>query len=274
MVLDKVPAERHNNYFTKIFVDILMMIELIKFFFPQELVDLIDFSTIEVRPNEFTNDDLKKKYSDIVIRLKICGEDAYINVMFEHKSTNDKIGIDQLREYNNARWEEDKSKGTTVRTLIINVLFYHGTRPWEHGTNFNCLYNVKNPVLQKYAMSMPIILIDLNNLEFEKIHGSIDFATALLLLSNIHKSAEKINKALSDLWSKYSKKEIEGLRFEKSHVRYILNTRNGETADMVIDTIENKSTKQLFSCLLLLTMQGLLPTPEQPTRLVSSSPRD
>ncbi len=234
--------ERHNNYFTKIFTDILMLIELIKSFFPKDLSDIIDYSTIELCPTEFTDEELKKRYADVMIKLKIEGEDAYIHIMFEHKSTDDEGGIDQLRGYNCAQWDKDKKDGKKKRTPIINVLFYHGDGAWKYGHNFSDLYDVKSPTLKKYLMSLPIILIDLNGVSQANINGSIDLATAILLLANIRKNSKYIGKALDKLWSKYSKSEVANIRFMKSHVTYILNTRKSETVEDVTRNIKKPHT--------------------------------
>ncbi len=240
----KVPTGKHNNYFGCMFTDIRMVIELIEFFFPKELKERIDYKTIEICTNEFTDSELSKKYADVCIKLKISGEDAYINIMFEHKSTNDEGGIDQLRGYNNSRWDKDKSDGKKKRTPIINVLFYHGDGEWKYGDNFNSLYGIKDPKLYRFFMSMPIIVIDLNKLENKDIKGSIDFATAILLFANIREKSITIGKALSKLWSKYSKSEISRIRFMESHVTYILNTRKDETEEEVLENIKKPCTEE------------------------------
>ena len=67
---------------------------------PIEVVNVLNFNTLNLAPTTYISDDLKEYRSDLLFQIQmIDSSPAQIYILFEHKSTQDKRIFTQLLSY-------------------------------------------------------------------------------------------------------------------------------------------------------------------------------
>jgi hypothetical protein len=88
----------------------------------------------------------KKFILDLLFTCKVKDQEAFIRLIFEHKSYIDYDLPSQLLHYNAVIWQET-AKEKQYYPPIVNIVFYHGERKWNISTSLPVLSS-KN--LEKY----------------------------------------------------------------------------------------------------------------------------
>ncbi|MBF0527652.1 MAG: Rpn family recombination-promoting nuclease/putative transposase, partial [Deltaproteobacteria bacterium] len=125
--------------------------------------------------DSFVDDQLKEYFSDIVYRVNIKqSQQAYVCILLEHKSYQDRLVPLQLFKYMAQMWANIVSQPPVTEYLphIIPLVFYHGTTTWAGSTRFSSLFENK-PELMKYLPDFDYILLDLSTMPDEKIKGDV-----------------------------------------------------------------------------------------------------
>ncbi|MEM7181532.1 MAG: Rpn family recombination-promoting nuclease/putative transposase, partial [Spirochaetota bacterium] len=80
----------------------------------------------------YIDKNLQEKFSDIIYKVKLQDETAYIYTLLEHKSKAYRFTALQLQKYMNAQWERHLQQNKRSKTLpvIIPLVIYHGKRKW------------------------------------------------------------------------------------------------------------------------------------------------
>ena len=139
-------ANPHDKFFKQTLADISTARDFLANYLPTEVVGLLDLGSLELQKDSYIDKKLRELQSDLLFRAKfsdnIPDKDAYIYILFEHKSYPDrKTGL-QLLRYLTAIWEamlSGKDGRNTAKDglpIIIPVVVYHGESPWPWG---NCL---------------------------------------------------------------------------------------------------------------------------------------
>ena len=100
---------------------------------PGSIVDALDLDSIEPVPASFVDEALRQAHSDLLLRapLRDAGE-AFVYVLFEHRSTPDPLMPWRLLRYMVRIWERWLAARPQARRLpaILPIVLYHGARPW------------------------------------------------------------------------------------------------------------------------------------------------
>jgi len=84
----------HNPY-DKLFQEIYSRKEeaqsFLEHYLPQEVVQHIDFGSLDICKDSFIAPELKAYFSDLLYTVRLCGQPGYIYVLFEHKSYEDRL---------------------------------------------------------------------------------------------------------------------------------------------------------------------------------------
>ena len=140
-------------------------------YLPQELLDKIDLTTLEIDKDSFTDDELEEYFSDTVYKANISGVEAYLCFLFEHKSYPYPTITLQLLKYMTRIWTLKKEQGIKELPLIVPMLIYHGREKWNIGLYLDDIIK-KIPVEAKeYVPNFKYILFDLSNYSKKEIKG-------------------------------------------------------------------------------------------------------
>lgn len=120
-----------------------------------------NLSQITLYQSKHLSDEGIDLYNDVLYRCPLAqGQMGYFFVMCEHQSTPEAQMPLRLLKYNIATIEDHLHQGHEHFPVVVNIVFYHGKRPWNYSTAFVDYY--KNPKLGAQSLYMaPFTLVRL-----------------------------------------------------------------------------------------------------------------
>ncbi len=180
------PIQPHDSFFRKMFSD-RETVEDILFNNLPEIAAYLLPGSLECTGESFVNAELRKYVSDLVYRARLrTGEDAFVYILFEHKSQPEPYVAFDLLRYMVRIWERSREeKGFRRFSPIVPIVFYHGKRRWYGRTDFATLFP-KIEGFSKYVPSFEFCLYDLSRYSEEEIRGRVLSRIILLLMKHIY----------------------------------------------------------------------------------------
>ena len=195
---NKESIQPHDWFFKQVFSNSKNVQDFLSIFLP-DLSQKIQLSSLELVPSEKFSNNQKKHFLDLLYKCKLNDKEAYIRLIFEHKSYVDKKLPLQLMQYNAVIWEE-ALKEKDYYPPIINIVFYHGQTKWNFPTT---IPDIEDEELDKYIQKLNYILIDLNKIEDENLKRylkkNVDLIMEILIMKHIHDRLERIKTLLKDV---------------------------------------------------------------------------
>ena len=107
-----------------------VMNDYLNLILPESQAKALNLETLDTTNDNYVDDLIKETFSDVVYKVKrTTEEETVISLLFEHKSSPDKITpLKLLRYITNAYFDNFKDGETTQ---IIPILFYHGSSNWN-----------------------------------------------------------------------------------------------------------------------------------------------
>ena len=181
---------------------------------------LLDLATVELASGSFVDTHLRAHFSDLLYRVKLRdGHDAYVYMLFEHKSYPEPQIAFQLLKYMVRIWER-AMRDKTALAPIMPLVIYHGAEHWRIGRNFQALLSL-SPELAPYVPEYRYWLYDLSEYTDDEIKGEVLLRTALLALKHIYDEdlAEKAPGILALLRNLAASQS--GLEYLEALLRYL-----------------------------------------------------
>jgi len=139
---------------------------------------------MEPQPDTYVDANLREHLSDLLYLVGLRGGgDAFVYVLFEHKSFPDRMVAFQLLRYLVRIWERAFRSGEQLRP-IMPVVVYHGRFRWTIGEEFHDLVEVPKE-LRPYTPNYRYRLCDLTGYSDEEIKGEVALRAMMLLLKHI-----------------------------------------------------------------------------------------
>jgi predicted transposase/invertase (TIGR01784 family) len=189
----------------------------------------LDFNTLQLDKESFTDKRLRRHYSDILYHIRYRENPAFIYFLFDHKSKEKKkkrkLAPLQLLRYMTNIWDRHIKRHKTEDKLppIIPIIIYHGEAEWKVSTDFLSLFEVPGS-MEKYIPRFSFELYDISHMPDEYIKGNIQLRILFLTLKYIfspgllHK-LPKIFGLVSELKDKSS-----GAEYLEVLMRYFTNS--------------------------------------------------
>ena len=89
----------HDKFFKEIFSKKKEAKEFLSHYLPEDIKAIIDLSTLSIFKDSFIEKELQEYFSDILYKVEIKDQPAWIYLLFEHKSYPDSIVAFQLLRY-------------------------------------------------------------------------------------------------------------------------------------------------------------------------------
>lgn len=224
----------HDRFFKKSFEDLNLVKNFISNYLPKKLVDLVDLDSLEPEKGDFISNALKESFTDMLFKVKLDRQDAYLCFLFEHKSTvYPNISL-QLLKYMLSIWEKADNETTGKLPVVIPLLVYHGRYPWNAGLKLSDLFLQLPDSVQEYLPDYKYVLFDLSKFSEEDIKGSIKNRLFLEVLRNIFKDGftERVIRIL-ELINELGKQEG-AVDYIKTVFLYMLDASDDLTADKLV----------------------------------------
>ncbi len=152
---------------------------------PEQVLKLIDLSTLEISKDSFIEKELADYHSDMLYKVKLTdGSQGFVYVLFEHKSYYDRFVHLQLLEYMAKIWRlfiKQHKKPPDYLPIVIPLLVCHARKEWPDGT-MRLTSLLSGPVddLAGYIPDFGFELYDLHRYTDDEIKGNIASRLALL----------------------------------------------------------------------------------------------
>ncbi|MFN2341460.1 MAG: Rpn family recombination-promoting nuclease/putative transposase [Halanaerobium sp.] len=229
-------ATPHDKFFKEMFSKKEVAESFIKNYFTQDLLELFNTDDLEITKDSFVDEDLKEFFSDVVYRVKLNDQDAFIYCLFEHKSYPDKKVSFQLLKYMTKIWDLYlKQKNSGKLPVILPLLIYHGGKSYNIDKRFSSRFNIQANT-EKFIPDFEYLLFDFSKYSDLKIIGSIQLQIVLKILhtSFIDNDYDKIFSEILELIKKLNDAESI-LEYFTTGMKYIL-----EIKDYDFDVMHNK----------------------------------
>lgn len=178
----------HDRFFKYLLSQSEAATDLLRYYLPPAITDLIDLSIAPVvMKDSFVDQSLEIHFSDLLYRVALKnGDTAYVYTLFDHKSYVDGDVALQLLRYKVRIWEQLPRQGEQAITPVIPIVFYHGLTKWSKPTNFAGLYPEKtDDVLTPFLLDYQFHLIDLSQYSDNALKGEVRLRAGLLLFKYI-----------------------------------------------------------------------------------------
>ncbi len=230
-----------NNPHDKIFKEIMGKTETAKEFLanylPEEVLQAVDLGNLAPEKDTYIDNELKESCSDKLFKTTINNRDAYIYLLFEHKSYQPKGMALQLLKYLVKIWEQKFTKEQADHLpIIIPLVIYHGENKWSIDRTLSKLIpDLKEvgPNLKKYIPDFEYLLYDFSPEGDEVIQGDVELMIFLEIFRAVY--YKEVSMFLESL--------------KKGIMLIEINNQSGETGEA--SETRNRNLSELFKTLIL-----------------------
>ncbi len=165
-------SKSHDRFFKEVLGDIETAKSFLQHYLPPKIVRLIDPELITIEKDSYVEKDLSEYLFDLLFRVKIQQEEAYVYLLFEHKSKVDKHVSLQLLGYMTSIWKKTVPRPLPV---ILPVVFYQGREKWEAPQWFSNRFSNTDRMdgdLKDYIPDYKYELFEISSLRDEEVKGA------------------------------------------------------------------------------------------------------
>ncbi len=154
----------HNDFFYQVMSRKKRATAFFSRHLPEKVLSLINLKTLALAESKHLSDQGVSLYNDVLYQCKFNeGQSGYLFAMCEHQATPDDQMPLRLLKYNIATIEKHLKQDQEKFPVIVNIVLYHGNKPWNYSTAFADYY--ANPILGKQFLDMaPFTLINIPTL--------------------------------------------------------------------------------------------------------------
>jgi predicted transposase/invertase (TIGR01784 family) len=158
----------HDSFVKGSLANIEVAKDLLKPNLPQDMVQRINWDTLELTNKSFVDDKLAQTHSDLVYKCLLQAKEVYIYTLLEHQSTPERLLAFRMLKYNLSLMEQHLNERHSHLPIILNVCLYAGTQsPYPYSRDiYDCF---EAPALAREKMFKPFQLIDLTILSQEHL---------------------------------------------------------------------------------------------------------
>jgi predicted transposase/invertase (TIGR01784 family) len=156
----------HDSLFKYTFSQPQHAAELFRSVLPHALVPHIDFDTLQMEPTSFIDDELRTRFADLLFRVHLVGQPAYLYLLFEHQSKPERFMCRRLLRYVLDTWDLHLKNHADARYLpvVIPIVLHHGESGWTEPISLRELYDAPAEVLDALRPFLPELTFLLDDL--------------------------------------------------------------------------------------------------------------
>ena len=175
----------HDKFFRETFARIEIARDFLREYLPPDVAADLQLDTLELQSDSFVDEDLRAHQTDMLYQTQLAdGSEAYVYLLFEHKSYPDPGVALQLLRYMVRIWTRQREDGEVLRP-IIPILIYHGERRWQISADFQSLIPHLPDSLRPYVPQFNYQLRDFSYRSELELRGDVWLMTVLLVLRAI-----------------------------------------------------------------------------------------
>ncbi|WP_231735285.1 Rpn family recombination-promoting nuclease/putative transposase [Gracilibacillus massiliensis] len=165
----------HDTFFKETFSNVEVAKSFIQHYLPTSIVNLIEVESIQPQKDSFISKELREYFSDLLFQVKLNETEAYLHLLFEHKSYPSKTIVFQLLRYMIEIWEAKMEKEKQKELpIVIPIVIFHSERKWNYPKNLNDMlqgFDTFSEDIKQYIPDFAYILFDVSNYDDEDLKG-------------------------------------------------------------------------------------------------------
>lgn len=179
----------HDKFFKEMMGNIPVAKDFLQHYLPEQILGIIELETVTPQKDSFISAELDDYFSDLLFRVKINDEEAYIYFLLEHKTYEQNDISLQLLTYMIEIWKSKLNKQKELKLpIIIPLVIYHGRKNWTIGETLADLitgYEQLSADIQKYIPNYKYLLYDITTIAREDIKGTNELQLFLKIIKYI-----------------------------------------------------------------------------------------
>ena len=239
----KKTGEKGRSKHDEAVKDFLSENETAKSFFqeylPPEIVNNLDFNTLQICKDTFIDKKLAKYFSDILYQVDINQTSIFVYLLIDHKSREDRFTGFQFLKYMVRIWELYLKQHEEAGPLpvIIPMVIYHGAREWQADTRFVALFNAPD-YMKAYIPDFKYNLYDISHVPDESIKGAVLLRILFLTLKYIFtpELRYKLRKEIFPLFHEL-KDKAKGTEYLEALLRYLTDSARNLPLEELNETV-------------------------------------
>jgi predicted transposase/invertase (TIGR01784 family) len=241
----KAGVQIHDNFFKTAFSMREVMEDYVRQFLPKNIIDGIDFESLEQDNTQYATAHIKSFESDVVWNCLFGNQKTKAKIAFliEHKSYQSQYPHLQLMRYMLEIWQINESNNEAL-TPIIPIIIYHNKegRAWKSKPFWEYFLEIDEN-LKQFIPQFEYHLTDITKLSFEDILSmEIRLLANTLLSLRFGSDAEWILQHVQTLFSgAYDENNAYQMNFFATQFVYLIknNELSDENIDIILENIPN-----------------------------------
>ena len=198
-------SHEHDSSYKYLFSAPEMVRDLIMGFVPDEWLHSLDYATLERVDGSYITEDFKSRADDIVWRIKVGGEWAYLYLLIEFQSTVDKYMALRMMVYQGLLYQ-DLIKQKMVLSdgrlpPVLPIVLYNGGQRWTSARDVFDLIPSVPGLVEQFKPRAKYLLVDENDYTDSELTSLKNLVAAIFRFEH-PVSSEKIEEliALLEVW--------------------------------------------------------------------------
>ncbi len=185
----------HDHFFREAFSRQEITRDFLIHYLPPEVRSHLDLGVLQTVKDSFVDEELRDHFTDLLYRTRLRdestggeGDEAYVYLLFEHKSYPEPWVAFQLLRYIVRIWEhvlnQQPSKKLASLPPIVPTVVYHGKTGWRVDTRLHGLVDVPDALLP-YIPDFCYAVYDFSVESQIQIMGSLQLQIVLRMLRHV-----------------------------------------------------------------------------------------
>ncbi len=206
---------------------------LVREYLPQDVVELLDISTLKPARGSWVDANLKEYFADCLFhcewaekqRRRTSKYQIFVLLLIEHKSEPDgKVRL-QLLQYQQQCWTEHLKHGKLPLPIVIPLVLYHGKSVWRDSCQFADQFGEIPAALLRFVPQFEYRLLDISAQSDTEIAGDPWTRVALNLLHWAYQPDEAFQAELPNLLAQLPLELATQLKSMEPIFQYLASTR-------------------------------------------------
>jgi predicted transposase/invertase (TIGR01784 family) len=157
----------HDALFQYTFAKVEHAAPALRTMLPAALAAQIDFATLRLVPGAFVDPELDGHRTDLLFSATIAGRPAFVYVLFEHQSYEDRLLLLRMLEYMVRIWRAYLDEHPRAKRLppIVPLVLHHSKKGWRAARRFEELLDIHEAtrkVVEAFVPRFEIVLDDIS----------------------------------------------------------------------------------------------------------------
>lgn len=234
----------YDRGYKKLFSNKALFKQLIESFVPFSWVKELDFEHCELLDKTFISKEYEKRESDVIYKIQLRGQTAYILILIEFQSSPDKFMALRVLHYLASFYLRLTESTEKINQLpaVFPIVVYSGQERWTAATNLADLIE-NNELLGEFALQFKYFKIAENEIPLEKLLALRNTVSALFL-GEVHHDRAILIQALEELLQ-HEDRQLISLLF--NYFEQLFNHKKlNETDWQALDKVRSEQEINMF----------------------------